>query len=79
LVIVRRSFGGRVETQAAVFVLSFLSLAASSLAYYNVKRLQIEQHRAWMLRTMVYVSLAIKAVSTANQSFRWVPLSPRGL
>ena len=72
MAIARRSFGGKVETQAAVFVLSFLSLTASSLAYYNIKRLQIEQHRAWMLRTMVYVSLAIGAVFTANKSFRWV-------
>ncbi|PUU82998.1 hypothetical protein B9Z19DRAFT_1073608 [Tuber borchii] len=61
LAIARRSFGGKVETQAAVFALSFLSLTASSLAYYNVKRLQIEQHRAWMLRTMVYMGAIISA------------------
>ncbi|CUS14948.1 unnamed protein product [Tuber aestivum] len=61
LAIARRSFGGTVETQAGVFVLSFLSLTASSLAYYNIKRLQIEQHRAWMLRTMVYMGSIITA------------------
>ncbi|CAZ84407.1 unnamed protein product [Tuber melanosporum] len=59
LAIARRSFGGTVETQAGVFVLSFLTLTSSSLAYYNIKRLQIEQHRAWMLRTMIYMGSII--------------------
>ncbi|KAG0633839.1 hypothetical protein HOY80DRAFT_1062412 [Tuber brumale] len=59
LAIARRSFGGTIETQAGVFVLSFLTLTSSSLAYYNIKRLQIEQHRAWMLRTMIYMGSII--------------------
>ncbi|RPB05504.1 hypothetical protein L873DRAFT_1797890 [Choiromyces venosus 120613-1] len=61
LAIARRSFGGTVETQASVFALSFVSLTSSSLAYYNIKKLQIEQHRAWMLRTMVYMGAIISA------------------
>jgi hypothetical protein len=29
------------------------------MAYYNIKRLQIEQHRAWMLRAMFYLGVII--------------------
>ncbi|KAH0609074.1 uncharacterized protein H6S33_001302 [Morchella sextelata] len=29
------------------------------MAYYNIKRLQIDQHRNWMLRAMVYMSSII--------------------
>ena len=29
------------------------------MAYFNIKKLQIEQHRAWMLRTMIYMGTII--------------------
>jgi hypothetical protein len=32
-----------------------MSTAAIGMAYYNVKHLQLEQHRAWMLRAFFYV------------------------
>jgi uncharacterized membrane protein len=56
LMIVRRAFGGTLSTQTAVGMLAFLSTTGSALAYINIKRLQIDQHRAWMIRTWVYVS-----------------------
>ncbi|KAI9794306.1 MAG: hypothetical protein M1833_000397 [Piccolia ochrophora] len=59
LMICRRAFGGTLETQAGVGVLAILSTTSMALAYYNVKRLQIDQHRAWMLRAMFYLGTII--------------------
>jgi Predicted membrane protein (DUF2306) len=52
LMICRRSFGGTLETQAGVGLLVIITSTSICLAYYNIKRLQIDQHRAWMLRAM---------------------------
>ncbi len=57
LMIARVSFGGGIEIQVVVGLLAILFVSSLSLAYYNIKRLQIEQHRAWMLRAWFYVSL----------------------
>jgi drug/metabolite transporter (DMT)-like permease len=56
LMILRQSFGGGLDTQAAGGVLVIMSTVGVGLAYYNIKRLWIDQHRAWMLRTWFYVS-----------------------
>lgn len=50
LMIARRSFGGTVETQVFVGLLAIATSVSMVLAYVNIKRLQIAQHRAWMLR-----------------------------
>ena len=42
------------ETQTWVGVLAIITTLGAFMAYYNIKRLQIEQHRAWMLRTWFY-------------------------
>lgn len=44
------------DVQMGVGVLSIAFISSLALALYNVKRLQIEQHRAWMLRAWFYVS-----------------------
>ena len=54
LMIVRRSFGGELATQGCVGVLVIVSTVGLVMAYINIKRKQIDQHRAWMLRTMFY-------------------------
>lgn len=59
LMIVRHSFGGELSTQAAVGVLAIATTSGMALAYYNIKRLQIDQHRAWMLRTAFYLGTII--------------------
>jgi len=59
LMIVRRAFGGDLSTQGAVGVLVIATTAGLFMAYYNIKKLQIEQHRAWMLRTMLYFGTII--------------------
>jgi len=55
LMITRNAFGGGLDTQVAVGVMTIMFIGSLALAYYNVKRLQLEQHRAWMLRAWFYV------------------------
>lgn len=50
LTIARRSFGGTVETQMFVGLLALATTVSMVMAWVNIKRLQITQHRAWMLR-----------------------------
>jgi uncharacterized membrane protein len=52
----RNAVGGWMDVQMGVGVLSIAFVISLALAVYNVKRLQIEQHRAWMLRAWFYVS-----------------------
>ncbi|KAK2750931.1 hypothetical protein FQN57_000005 [Myotisia sp. PD_48] len=59
LMIGRMSFGGGLEVQTAVGVLAMMSTVGIGLAYYNIKKLQIDQHRAWMLRSWVYMGSII--------------------
>lgn len=53
--LVRHSFGGEIGTQIFLTVLGVMFLFALLPAYVNIKRLQIEQHRGWMLRAWLYV------------------------
>ncbi|KAG8742951.1 hypothetical protein FRC12_015196 [Ceratobasidium sp. 428] len=55
----RRSFGGDFSIQTGVVVLGASVLVSAALAYYNIKRLQIDQHRKWMLRTWFYAGSII--------------------
>ena len=59
LMICRRAFGGSLETQAGVGVLVIISTTSMMLAWYNIKRLQIDQHRKWILRAMFYLGTII--------------------
>ncbi|KAK1996604.1 hypothetical protein LX36DRAFT_658448 [Colletotrichum falcatum] len=52
--IARHAFGGGLEVQAGVGLMGIMFVVSLTLAYVNVKRLQIEQHRAWMLRAWFY-------------------------
>jgi uncharacterized membrane protein len=55
IMIAREAFGGTLATQSWVGALFILTTIGLGLAIYNVKMLQIDQHRAWMLRTWFYV------------------------
>ena len=55
----RRAFGGSLATQAGVGVLVIASTVSIALAYYNIKRLQIDQPLAWMLRAAFYLGTII--------------------
>lgn len=59
LMIAKRAFGGTIVSQTAIGTLAILTAVSVLMAYYNIKRLQIEQHRAWMLRTMFYLGTII--------------------
>lgn len=51
----RHAFGGGIDNQTISGFLSILFIGSLTLAYVNIKRLQIEEHRAWMLRAWFYV------------------------
>ncbi len=53
--IARYAFGGGFEVQAFLWVGGLGILISLLLVYINIKRLQIEEHRAWMLRAWFYV------------------------
>ncbi|KAJ9607652.1 hypothetical protein H2200_007730 [Cladophialophora chaetospira] len=59
LMIARHAFGGELATQAAVGVLVTSTTLGLILAYINIKRLQVDQHRAWMLRSMFLLGTII--------------------
>jgi hypothetical protein len=61
LMIARRSFGGGLDVQAAIGSLVILSIIAICMSHYNIRRLQIDQHRAWMLRAVFYIGVIITA------------------
>ncbi|KAI0600029.1 hypothetical protein F4775DRAFT_599554 [Biscogniauxia sp. FL1348] len=58
-IIARRSFGGGLDVQTAVGALGIAFVGALVLSYINIRRLQIEQHRAWMLRAWVWAGCII--------------------
>ncbi|KAK2736346.1 hypothetical protein FQN57_000796 [Myotisia sp. PD_48] len=49
------AFGSTVDMQIVSLLLAFISLTSGLIGYYNIKRLQLEQHRAWMLRMTFYM------------------------
>lgn len=51
----RNAFGGGLETQLGIGVMGIMFVVSLALGYINIKRLQLEQHRAWMLRGWFYV------------------------
>ncbi|CAJ2501359.1 Uu.00g042120.m01.CDS01 [Anthostomella pinea] len=53
------SFGGGLDIRTAVGALGIAFIGALVMAYVNVKRLQIEQHRAWMIRAWVWAGCII--------------------
>lgn len=59
LMIVRYSFGGTLATQSFAGFLTIITVVSAFMAYYNIKRLQIDQHRAWMIRTWIYMGVII--------------------
>jgi hypothetical protein len=58
LMIARHAFGGGLDIQAWIGFTGIGILLCFIISYINIKRLQIEQHRAWMLRGWFYVSLS---------------------
>lgn len=59
IMIAHRAFGGSLTTQAGVGLLGFGSVTGLVNSYYNIKKLQIDQHRAWMLRVWFWMGSII--------------------
>ncbi|KAF5011838.1 hypothetical protein FDECE_2070 [Fusarium decemcellulare] len=59
LMAARHAFGGGLETQLGVGFVGTAFVVSLFLAWVNIKRLQLEQHRAWMLRAWFYASSII--------------------
>ncbi|KAF7983472.1 hypothetical protein HWV62_21768 [Athelia sp. TMB] len=53
------SNAGALATQAGVGLLAILSTVGIALAVYNIRRMQIDQHRKWMLRVWFYMGSII--------------------
>jgi hypothetical protein len=53
--------GRRMGAQTAEGFLVIITTISMGLAYWNIKRFQIDQHRAWMLRAMVYFGSIISS------------------
>ncbi|KAK6080983.1 hypothetical protein SCUP515_03125 [Seiridium cupressi] len=71
--IVRRSFGGGLDIQTGIGLIGVMFVVSLVLAVVNIKRLQIEQHRAWMLRAWFYVSPS-DSTSSEALSYLLTPL-----
>lgn len=52
IIITRHAYGGHIETQTAAGALAILVLVAFAIAWLQIKQLQIDQHRKWMLRAI---------------------------
>ncbi|KAJ8093020.1 hypothetical protein PM082_020499 [Marasmius tenuissimus] len=58
-VLMRRSYGGDISIQSGILFLGIVTLVSATIAWFNIKKLQIDQHRKWMLRTWFYASSII--------------------
>jgi hypothetical protein len=81
LMIARHALGGSLDVQAWCGFVGFGVLACFALSVYNIKQLQIEQHRAWMLRGWFYVGrnlwIPLVTIELTYILNRLAPLSPR--
>ncbi|KJZ72500.1 hypothetical protein HIM_08169 [Hirsutella minnesotensis 3608] len=57
--VARHGLGGGLDMQSAIGFGAIVFVVCKAIAFYNIKVLQIEQHRAWMLRAWVIASFII--------------------
>lgn len=55
IIITRHAFGGDFATQTWTGAMVILTTVGYIMAWVNIKLLQIDQHRAWMLRVWAWV------------------------
>jgi hypothetical protein len=65
------SAGGSPSTQTGMGVLAGITTLSIIFAYISIKRLRIDLHRAWMLRTWVYAGsiISIRLISAAGMHY----------
>ena len=55
IIVTRHAFGGDFATQTWTGAMGLLTTIGYIMAWINIKFLQIDQHRAWMMRTWAWV------------------------
>lgn len=60
-IMARHTFGGGVAASGATYAVGVVTLISALMGYYNIKQIQLEQHRKWMLRMVIYMSSIITA------------------
>lgn len=78
IMVARRAFGGTLSTQTFVGLLALMSTLAILNAYYNIKRLQLDQHRAWMLRTFAWMASIVTSRIIQLCMMRIIGIMPAG-
>jgi len=83
IIISKVAFGGDFATQTFAGVFGIAVIVSGALAYINIKRLQIEQHRAWMMRAWAYSAsiitlriiqiIATEIIGSIPDSYRALP------
>ncbi|KAK3070196.1 hypothetical protein LTR53_010891 [Teratosphaeriaceae sp. CCFEE 6253] len=83
VIIAKHTFGGDFATQAWVGMLVILTTIGYIMAWVNIKLLQIDQHRAWMMRTWAWFATIItiriimiisaQVISTSSEWFTTRP------
>lgn len=75
LMLADKAAGGHLITQEMVGFVVLVTTITFGLAVWNVKKLQLDQHRAWMLRTWSYlafiISLRLIEVIIAAITSKW--------
>ena len=59
VMIAQRAMEGDMTTRTFVGFIALFVTVSFGMAIYNIKRLQIDQHRAWMLRTWFYIGFIV--------------------
>ncbi|KEF56230.1 uncharacterized protein A1O9_07811 [Exophiala aquamarina CBS 119918] len=70
--------GGSPATQVGLGTLATATTVTITLSYINIKRLQIDQHRAWMLRTWFYAGSIITLRVILMAANTWITEHPEG-
>lgn len=78
LVIADRCFGGTASTSTGIGLLAIFTTFGVCNAYYNIKRLQIDQHRAWMLRVWFWMSSIISLRIIQKAAVAIISMYPTG-
>lgn len=55
IIVAQHAFGGDFATQTWTGTMVILTTLGYIMAWINIKLLQIDQHRAWMMRTWAWV------------------------
>ncbi|KAK3643229.1 hypothetical protein LTR56_010377 [Elasticomyces elasticus] len=64
IIIARHAFGGDFSTQVWAGTMVILTTVGFIMAWVNIKLLQIDQHRAWMMRAWAWIVTGLGPAST---------------